>query len=718
MKRLLIFLICTASLYGQGVPVRYLSGSGAPSGGVASVEGTHYVDNSVNPAVTYICTSVSIAAGPSPPAGTQTCNWTQIGGGGSSSPPNAPLPIATSGPGPVFNVANYTGAFHNTRQALSCTPTTVLTCTAAANFTTADLGKRINCGLNGQPNQLALGTTITGITSTSIVTLSAVPVAGNVCTATLGTPDDTAIASALAAALAQSTATSGQGAGNGQVPTAAPVLYFPAGGWMACGAGPILNFNVSKKGFKVKGDGYDVTWLYNCDNPPTMGQFGYWISNTNMTNLFVEDLTFSGGYVPISTGGFGYGIYATQGMTLRNVHMTQGGYSGGAWLSGGIFALNFVVDLQNGNAIYCNACGGEFREWSASNSTHNLIVQNVVGLNTGQGVKFFGGLVDEGGTIPVTQIQNSTDVWFLGTSGFGTGAAYAMSVDATSFVHLIDGIWGVFGNDGNAGGISIAAGGVVQASDTRFVSSGTRACIANSGTFNDNGGNSCESMFQIVSGTSTGTTAVLTLTPASANVNTNCTVGDALVVQGANPIGYNGYFPAGATSGITATSATTLTYTTIGSNLGAAGAGGTAFCRNLQGYTGNLPRALLNNPIPNTCYVTITPIVNATTYLLCNFRTQSATNITRIMASSQVVTTCATAPIITISDGTATQTLTLTTAKQSWDSSVDASTGVGTTIFKPNGTITVKYDVGAASACATPPTQLAISYNISPILSN
>ena len=89
---------------------------------------------------------------------------------------------------------------------------------------------------------------------------------------------------------------------------------------------------------------------------------------------------------------------------------------------------------------------------------------------------------------------------------------------------------------------------------------------------------------------------------------------------------------------------------------------------------------------------------------------------TRIMTSSQNTTTCATAPIITISDGTVSQTL--TTAKSSWNSSVATSTGIGPTIFKPNGTITVKYDVAAASACATPSTQLAINYNISPILNN
>src|SRR5882757_8970525 len=68
-----------ASLFAQQ-PVTVLFGSGAPGGSTSYIPGTHYVDNSVSPAVTYICSSVSVAAGPTPPAGTQTCNWTQVGG--------------------------------------------------------------------------------------------------------------------------------------------------------------------------------------------------------------------------------------------------------------------------------------------------------------------------------------------------------------------------------------------------------------------------------------------------------------------------------------------------------------------------------------------------------------------------------------------------------------------------------------------------------------
>jgi len=58
---------------------------------------------------------------------------------------------------------------------------------------------------------------------------------------------------------------------------------------------------------------------------------------------------------------------------------------------------------------------------------------------------------------------------------------------------------------------------------------------------------------------------------------------------------------------------------------------------------------------------------------------------------STTAPSCSVAPIVivTIADSTASETLTLITAKSQWDFFVHVSTGVGTIIFKPNGTITV-----------------------------
>jgi len=94
------------------------------------------------------------------------------------------------------------------------------------------------------------------------------------------------------------------------------------------------------------------------------------------------------------------------------------------------------------------------------------------------------------------------------------------------------------------------------------------------------------------------------------------------------------------------------------------------------GFNGGIvPKATVAHT-PNTCHLTITPIVNATTYTLCNNLLDQNYQILDIAASSFAATTCATAPIITISDGVQSTTMTLTTAKNAWKSTVDTRTGI------------------------------------------
>lgn len=637
-----------------------------------------------------------------------------VQGSSSGGGPNLPIPQAQVGPG--FNVKNYgaKGDWQSSNNGATTTSTTQ-TC-SDCNFTQADVGKTI-CGATLATTELPCTTISTVTNATTIITAGAATNTFSPQTFAWGTNNDAAITSAVAGAIAASKAKII--VGNLGVISATPAVYFPAGGYGICNAG--LSFGASSlDGITVHGDGPEQSIIYaltGCNYNTGTGVIAF----TGSVNYgFLYGLTLDGMNGNNATVGSSSVYLAASRTKISNV-IIQRGSGVGLILQGSFYGDNVSVVGNVGQGIWCNGCNGEIHNSISSNngttgSAFNLKISNVVGLNGGNGFRWWGGLIDECGTSVngCTQVVNSNDIWFIGMAGFGTPNSSCLNVDGQSFVHWNGGICGPFGLDTNTGGPVIQAGGVLQASDLRMVGTGTAKCLTNSGAFQDNGGNSCENQFPIASGTSTTTTAVLTLTNVGAAINTNCSVGDSLMVQGAGIAGYDGYYP----FGITATSATTLTYTTAGSNLGALGAGGTAYCRNLQTFSGNLPKALLNNPIPNTCYVTITPIVNATTYLLCNFRTQSATNITRIMASSQTTTTCATAPIITISDGTASQTLTLTSAKSSWDSAVDTSTGVGTTIFKPNGTITVKYDAAAASACATPPTQLAISYNVSPILSN
>ena len=643
--------------------------------------------------------------------------------GGSGVSPNAPITQSSVGPG--FNVKNY-GAKGDAQAAGGCSFTSGVaqfTCSGAAFSASTDVGKNLFC------NSLNAGFSFFGASlqtiasvqnaTTATASTTAGATAAGVCV--WGTLDDTPVSTAVTAAKAASLGV--VSTGNKGIFSATPRLYFPAGGYLLCTTllNGVVVLGSTVDGFLMEGDGSDQTFIYPgssaacpLTNNSTLGSIVQ--SASGAANIHFHKFT--------TDGVFNFSNQSNAMSLGGNVHTDDiiiqrwGGNSAPAlFVAGSNNFLDHTLTVNNvGAGFNCTGCSGEWTSGGSSNNGNsaNLVVSGVVGSNSGLGFRVGRSvLIDECGTNATgcTQVINSNDVWFIGPSLFGTPNGFCVNVDANSFLHWVGGICGTFGTDNNTNGPRIAAGGTLQASDLRMIGSGTGKCLTNNGLFNDNGGNACETMFPIASGTSTGTAAVLTVTTLGANANTNCTAGDSLVVEGAGVAGYNGYFKAA----VTAATATTISYTSVGSNMGALGAGGSVTCRNLQSYSGTLPVALLNNPVPNTCYVTGTFGATVTGAPMCAFKTQSATNVTNIKAASTTVTACTVAPVVTISDGTATVTLTLTTAKSLWDSSVDTSTGVGTTIFKPNGTIQVTNTVGT---CTTAPTNFSVSYNISPILSN
>lgn len=124
------------------------------------------------------------------------------------------------------------------------------------------------------------------------------------------------------------------------------------------------------------------------------------------------------------------------------------------------------------------------------------------------------------------------------------------------------------------------------------------------------------------------------------------------------------------------------------------------------GFSGGInPRTSLTHSA-NTCYDTLATF-GATT--LCNQYLDQGTQVVRVLASSNVTTTCASAPVVTLSNGTSSQTLTLTSGAATWDSGATATTyGGGTTL-----TATV-----SAGTCATPPTNLAVTFTYQSFASN
>jgi hypothetical protein len=132
-----------------------------------------------------------------------------------------------------------------------------------------------------------------------------------------------------------------------------------------------------------------------------------------------------------------------------------------------------------------------------------------------------------------------------------------------------------------------------------------------------------------------------------------------------------------------------------------------------KGFTGGIiPKASVTHT-PNTCYDVTSPAVLAST-LLCNQLLDQNYQILNMSASSTTTTACTAAPTVTISDGVQSASLQLTTAKSAWKSTVDVYTGA-LSVFAAGNTLTVTYDTNAGT-CATPPTNLAVSFVLQSVL--
>jgi hypothetical protein len=129
---------------------------------------------------------------------------------------------------------------------------------------------------------------------------------------------------------------------------------------------------------------------------------------------------------------------------------------------------------------------------------------------------------------------------------------------------------------------------------------------------------------------------------------------------------------------------------------------------------GIVPKATVTHT-PNTCYA-VTGNLLATAQNLCSFLNDQNYQVLNITAQSGGTTpansACATPPVITFSDGTRTATLTMTTAKTQWSSSVDTVTNLNQ-VFASGTTLTISI---GANTCATPPVNVAVSYVLQSVL--
>jgi hypothetical protein len=375
---------------------------------------------------------------------------------------------------------------------------------ATATFSATDINQVVTCYNAPQNPSVAAWppgqTTINGFVNASTVTYAGTNAGvktGMYCTLT-NPADPAAIMAAFNFCKSTFNAPSAQTSTQGP----ACNIYLPTGIY---GTNATLN-NLISTGNEgcvgIVGDGMTKTGLiptFTFTNANRGG--GGWLIDDRCLGAYLKDFYVEVASNPVVFGVTNAAINITGGRAfLQNVAVYDGCSTGGTWygitVGGG---SNIVLDRPT--VIAGSTCGGTVGglQWSGSegdvyslflsNTQQNLLVFNELSGSTGSGVRFFGGVIDEGS---ITSIQSSIDVWFMGTSLIG--GANCISVDATSYAYMIGGYCGTFGG-GTGGGPTVASGGVLEMSSVRVrgVNAGSYCYNAAAlGGILDLGGNKCD----------------------------------------------------------------------------------------------------------------------------------------------------------------------------------------------------------------------------------
>lgn len=228
----------------------------------------------------------------------------------------------------------------------------------------------------------------------------------------------------------------------------------------------------------------------------------------------VENMGFDGGRftsgvsnkVAVSTASGTVGTLTDSTPNLLfNVHISQwqtvaGGTDCGLYAGAArTVVLNSAIEQNNCGGYIA---GGNFSSieslWSNNNNGFNLKIEGVADYPTG-GASIIRSTVDECGTFATgcLQILSTSDVVISDSVLYGATGVIAVRVDGTSRATISNSRVTPYSADNNGTGLSILAGGIVSATNTKFRSSGTGVAINNAGTFTDGCGNTID----IASGT-------------------------------------------------------------------------------------------------------------------------------------------------------------------------------------------------------------------------
>lgn len=595
--------------------------------------------------------------------------------GGSSVSPNTPVPAASQ-QGPAYNVKNY-GAVGDAKKTLAAvTGNGSSTITDATNspFLAGDAGKKIYCiGLNGNSALTTTIATITVFNSASSITVNTTGNgnAQNPSICVWFTQKDTAAMIAAGTDAKQTLSTKISNIG----PTLAYPgnVFCPPGGYVV--DGPFFSQVVAGGnglGVSFIGAGRGSCTIYI--SPDVAVSNNSWILNTVSTN----GVEFSGFTVDCATETLGVTapgmrFNAVNGFIFRNVSILGCGTTGDAV---GLVQFNSIqnaiVDGVTVNNTGMSTATPSNEPQFVMTGGFNVHIRNWYTTNPGVGAQivqsggqtFAGGprstvggavviedsVFDEGAVPAPLQISTGSSVVLIGVSLF-EGLGSALTVDGNSSVYINESNLVPFGGScsgGNRNALVLSSGAFAMATGSSFSGCGSNGA----------------GLSAAISGP----------------------VGATFVSAGGNDIRN---CPGGPPCALV----TAANYATLG-------------------FAGGIVPKSSETHTPNTCYVTGTFGATTAAAPMCASFSDQNYQIIRIKAASTTVTACATPPVVTISDGVQSATLTLTTAKSIWDSAVDSSSGINS-IFATGNTIVAS---NTAGTCATPPTNFSVTMTLQSVI--
>lgn len=584
----------------------------------------------------------------------------------------------------VFNVLNYgavgDGIIEGMENFISFTAdthgsnvaSTVTVAGLANSFTSNDIGKAVTGG------QGALIATITGVISASVITVQGQVISDGNGLFGWGTINNPAFINCAEAAQANV-----QSGNNSQLlgPLAqSTVMHIPSGIYFVTliDNAAIISLFQDIQGITLQGDGSSQSVIAIADaravNPIAIAIQG------KLKGLSVEGML-----NPTNTGGT---LITQGGGIIEDVKVERFGGLQAIEVLGACTCYNVTVIKNLFHGILTTSGNVNFIGCILSN-------------NGGQGVNFqnstgqsswYGGIIDEssgtaGGGTPanfVVENNNGNIVAITDCTIYGFGLCVIVKDGATLIARGC-----VIAPFSSTGGVQIQANSTFVARDcviAAFVSPGvTNFALNNAGIFKDEGNNKIEIEGGTFNATQSGT--IVTITTNGAHFNfTNQNIGQTIYVYGyTDETRYNGTwtllgFP----------TATTLTFD----------AGASGFATSTQNahvgiiskfssaYTGTPPVIGGTRPTFSLALASLTGDTQMGVWT-----PESDSRLVRVQISSSVVTTSSVTPILTLSNGNVSKSITLTSGQQTWDSGI-----LTDTFFAQNLPVTVSITEGTNAA--------------------